>query len=574
MLRTTAAHMASAVFHDSRHYDTIVIGAGMSGLACAAKLYEHHHYQQKGRLLVLEARDRLGGRIYSTNIHGSRLDLGASWIHGVGTDEKPNPLMAILPKKRCRQLAGLLAFKAPEAPSQSIASGSEEDSDWVHVGKRDASVASQNGSDRVIPAQLAGPMMAGLWETIGALHESACSVPLNEAKNTTMLRALTKLDSYRELYDEVPKEYHHTISAMPQFIEDMEAGPLTAQQAEQSKGQVGMGLLEFAVDDFDGQQVFLQDGYAPVIDEIAKDLTRDGLVELGIEVTQIDWTAKPIVIETKQGKYSADQVVCTIPLGVLQHNAETAQSKLFQPQLPPAQQEAIGNLGFGTLDKIFAVYDSAWWEEEPFPSIWKKGLVQRPLDFDGDDDDDNDGQNTGEHADTSISSNAKDKEITTFDTIMGFTNELPGTEVPADGTALAGTCALTVVNLNSLTGNPALCAFISCATATHVESMSNDEAGGILHRSLTSWFGREPPKPAAVYVTRWSQDPFSRGSYSHMITGLSEHKHREAFQQPLVNDKGAVLHFAGEHTHKDHFAMVHGALATGWRAAEDVLKKL
>ena len=58
-------------------YDTIIIGAGMSGLACASRLFQHDHYKQTGRLLVFEARDRIGGRIGSVHLHGSRLDTGA-----------------------------------------------------------------------------------------------------------------------------------------------------------------------------------------------------------------------------------------------------------------------------------------------------------------------------------------------------------------------------------------------------------------------------------------------------------------------------------------------------------------
>lgn len=54
-------------------YDVIVVGAGVSGLAAArvAGLAGH-------RVLVIEGRDRLGGRVWTTPLG----DLGASWIHG------------------------------------------------------------------------------------------------------------------------------------------------------------------------------------------------------------------------------------------------------------------------------------------------------------------------------------------------------------------------------------------------------------------------------------------------------------------------------------------------------------
>ena len=65
----------------------LVVGAGVSGLTAARRL----------RLLgwdvvVLESRDRIGGRTHTIDLAGHPLDLGASWIHGpVG-----NPLMAYL----------------------------------------------------------------------------------------------------------------------------------------------------------------------------------------------------------------------------------------------------------------------------------------------------------------------------------------------------------------------------------------------------------------------------------------------------------------------------------------------
>lgn len=69
----------------------IVIGAGMAGLAAARKL------RDAGKdVLVLEARDRLGGRILtSRKWSDAKVDLGATWIHGAGPD---NPIAALASK--------------------------------------------------------------------------------------------------------------------------------------------------------------------------------------------------------------------------------------------------------------------------------------------------------------------------------------------------------------------------------------------------------------------------------------------------------------------------------------------
>jgi len=61
-----------------------IIGAGMSGLASAQKLSQNDR-----EVTVFEARDRIGGRVWTDDRLGIPLDLGASWIHGTNG----NPLV-------------------------------------------------------------------------------------------------------------------------------------------------------------------------------------------------------------------------------------------------------------------------------------------------------------------------------------------------------------------------------------------------------------------------------------------------------------------------------------------------
>ncbi|MGE5703063.1 MAG: FAD-dependent oxidoreductase [Clostridia bacterium] len=70
--------------------DVIVVGAGIAGLAAA------HSLQANGRkVLVLEARDRFGGRIWTDYSLKTPLDLGASWLHGIDYGN-PVPFLAEL----------------------------------------------------------------------------------------------------------------------------------------------------------------------------------------------------------------------------------------------------------------------------------------------------------------------------------------------------------------------------------------------------------------------------------------------------------------------------------------------
>src|SRR5262245_12348192 len=61
----------------------LVIGAGVAGLAAARTLA-----QRGNDVLVLEGRDRIGGRVHTDRSLGFAVDLGGSWIHGV----KNNPV--------------------------------------------------------------------------------------------------------------------------------------------------------------------------------------------------------------------------------------------------------------------------------------------------------------------------------------------------------------------------------------------------------------------------------------------------------------------------------------------------
>jgi phytoene dehydrogenase-like protein len=58
------------------HYDVVVVGAGFAGLTAARELSRRGH-----SVLVVEARDRIGGRTWTTERFGRTLELGGTWVH-------------------------------------------------------------------------------------------------------------------------------------------------------------------------------------------------------------------------------------------------------------------------------------------------------------------------------------------------------------------------------------------------------------------------------------------------------------------------------------------------------------
>ncbi len=72
-----------------------VVGAGVSGLAAAQLLASHGR-----QVTVFEARDRIGGRVWTDHRLGVPVDLGASWIHGTTN----NPLTWLADQQSARRL--------------------------------------------------------------------------------------------------------------------------------------------------------------------------------------------------------------------------------------------------------------------------------------------------------------------------------------------------------------------------------------------------------------------------------------------------------------------------------------
>jgi Flavin containing amine oxidoreductase len=95
----------------------VVVGAGIAGLTVANAL-THAGVE----CVVLEARDRIGGRLHTVDLAGSPVDLGGSWIHmPVG-----NPMSAFAQQVgvSCRSanpLSGLAGFDCGEGRRLSAA---------------------------------------------------------------------------------------------------------------------------------------------------------------------------------------------------------------------------------------------------------------------------------------------------------------------------------------------------------------------------------------------------------------------------------------------------------------------
>jgi monoamine oxidase len=123
-----------------------------------------------------------------------------------------------------------------------------------------------------------------------------------------------------------------------------------------------------------------------------------------------------------------------------------------------------------------------------------------------------------------------------------------------------------MLNLARYQNRPALIGFTSGAMAREIERLSDEEVVSRVMGNLRTTFGADIPVPSVTRVTRWGADPYAYGSYSFLPVGATV-RDRDQLAQPVAG----TLYFAGEATHRDDPATVHGAYWSGERAARQLI---
>ncbi|WP_051021051.1 FAD-dependent oxidoreductase [Synechococcus sp. PCC 6312] len=123
------------------------------------------------------------------------------------------------------------------------------------------------------------------------------------------------------------------------------------------------------------------------------------------------------------------------------------------------------------------------------------------------------------------------------------------------------------LNLYPVIKEPVLLGFNAGTYGQYIESLGNADIIKAGLDTLQTIFGPKIPAPTGTLITRWGQDPFSWGAYSHLPPGASP-----ADYQTLAQPIGQHLFFAGEATQEQYPATVHGALLSGQREAQRILQ--
>lgn len=123
-------------------------------------------------------------------------------------------------------------------------------------------------------------------------------------------------------------------------------------------------------------------------------------------------------------------------------------------------------------------------------------------------------------------------------------------------------------NVSNTSGIPVLLALMAGDAGFDTEYSNNDELVAEATGVLRSVYGGKVPQPVHAIVTRWGSDKFARGSYSSAGPTMQPDDY-----DTMASSVGNLF-FAGEHTTGTHPATVHGAYLSGLRAASEVLDTL
>ena len=286
----------------------VVVGAGIAGLT-AANALAHHGVG----VVVLEARDRLGGRLHTIDLGGQPVDLGGSWIH----EPVGNPLTAFADLAGIGRHPGdLFAELRLLDPEDGLVEPGEADLLLAIAYERFPSAVPRIAEGLPRGASLADGIDRYVAGLASELHGRADARRLR-----SLIRTTVEADASGRTEDVAPAHYPgNSLSYGGDYLGDLPTG-----------------------------------GYRRVIDALASGLH----VRPGVRVDEIAVVDGGVRVRSRDGTtFEGSHALVTVPLGVLK-----GPGLRFDPPLPPGHVSAIGRLGFGQFEKIALRFDRPWWSE-------------------------------------------------------------------------------------------------------------------------------------------------------------------------------------------------------------------
>ncbi|KAM0719647.1 hypothetical protein Q7P37_003778 [Cladosporium fusiforme] len=490
MLRTTMS--------TSKHVSVGIVGAGFAGLRCADVLLQHGV-----KVTIFEARNRVGGRVGQSWHLGHPVDLGPNWIHG--TDD--NPIM---------QLA-------------------RETDTKLHAWDEEQSVIDSSG--KPLSSEEAEEYGRLLWDDglIGAAfkysNEHGQSIPASR--------------SLYDFFEEKAKELFTDLAPV-------KAGRKREQLLKSVGSPVQRQSLKFfwLEECIEGENPFVAGTYEKILNAMAKAAREKADIRFNNKVVRVrsgksesDERTKPSIETADGGFLEFDEVVCTMPLGWLQRNQSA-----FEPPLEPRLTKAISSIGYGTLDKVYITFPSAFWDT---PVTSSPNTTR--LDAEG---------KTPNVTATSkpLHQPGNGNTAKASQHYPGFTHWLAPAYAPDTNPDAWDQQGANLAALPGDTAHPTLLFYVYGPCAEHIASLAKTTtAPKKRDAALISWFepyfSRLPNynasspecQPSGILATAWANDEFAGyGSYANFQVGLEEGDRDIEVMRHGMPERGVWI--AGEHT--------------------------
>lgn len=279
--------------------DCAIVGAGIAGMSAASTL------MAAGKnVVVLEARNRVGGRAFSDNSFATPVDLGAEWFHFV------TPLSGGSPGLTNNALFDIAASRGLQVFADTYPR--------VFYDITPPPAPLPPSDPNVIAATATFASMLAL------INAAATSGPDISAAAAT---ASLALDKWYNLGAGIISTLHgadlDVLSVLDLFNFTQLGLPITVPSADNRLLPSGMGNF---------------------ISTFANGVP----VRLNTPVTSISWDNPcGVQISTPAGVVNASTAIVTVPLSVL-----ASERLTFSPALPSQYQDAISNLPMGVVEKI------------------------------------------------------------------------------------------------------------------------------------------------------------------------------------------------------------------------------
>ncbi|XP_073188010.1 lysine-specific histone demethylase 2 isoform X3 [Lepidochelys kempii] len=328
-------HLLPKEYHNK---SVIIVGAGPAGLAAARQL---HNFGIK--VIVLEAKDRIGGRVWDDKtFKGVTVGKGAQIVNGCVN----NPIALM-----CEQL-GIKMHKLGER------------CDLIQEGGRITDPTIDKRMDFHFNAILD---VVSEWRKDKTQHQD---VPLGEKIQ----------EIYKAFIQESGIQFSDLEEKVLQFhLSNLEyACGSDLHQVSARSWDHNEFFAQFA-----GDHTLLTPGYSTIIDKLAEGVD----IRLKLPVHSIDYSGEEVQVTTADGTvWTAQKVLVTVPLALLQKNAIQ-----FNPPLPERKMKAINSLGAGVIEKVALQFPYRFWDSKiqgadffghvP-PSSSKRGLFSVFYDMD------------------------------------------------------------------------------------------------------------------------------------------------------------------------------------------------